>query len=733
MKPRRATSRLAKHASLAVLALIFLGGIRAAGAAPDDGPCAEYLQTIQKRLRTRQLEGVGDGTALRAKRYTKDLRDDGSWAGIDYSDRSRARWKPSAHLRRLVTMARAHESPQSPVHGNADLKKALVKAFHHWVDSDYQSANWWWNVIWTPWKLADVMVLMEDEIPPADLQKGLKIARRAWPEADRRYMTGANLVWRARTAVKRACLEGNCQLLETAASAMDDTAKITGGEGIQVDFSFHQHGPQLYSGSYGMAFTGDWAAMASLVRGTRFAFDEKHVKNFCGYLLDGQRWMVRDGLFDYTPCGRAVTRKGGTGTGTLREAALHLMKLDTPRQDELAEFARKLKDGSLDPGEGPRGNRSFWRSDFMVHRRKAFYASVNVTSKRTRGAEVVNEEGIKSYHLPHGCNYLLMDADEYRHIFPVWDWERVPGVTCEQTDRDLPRPGGLGTTDFAGGVSDGQYGAEAFVYHDRNKPGHAKARKSWFFFDRIYVCLGAGIRCESDNPVYTSVNQCRLDGDVLVTGEGERSTVKQGQNRSGALRWVHHDGVTYAFPGSQEVHVSTETQSGSWWEINHPSPKKKVSMPVFSLWVDHGKRPEGANYSYVVMPGKKQKEASSAADDLPVRIVDNTPALQAVYHWELGISQMVFYEAGKVQLPEGLEVTVDTPCMVVLREIPGGLSVAVSSPQHRADKIRVTLNKKLSGPDCAWNADRGVSVIDVDLPIGLRAGQSFVRNLNRPD
>ena len=730
MKTCCVMSRLAKHASWAVLALIVLGGIRPSAAAPDDVPCADDLQIIQDRLRSRQLEGAGRRTASRAENYMKKLRDDGSWAGIGYSDRSRARWAPSAHLSRLVTMAQAYAGPESPLHGDADLKKAIRKAFDHWVENDYRSDNWWWNVISTPWKLADVMILVEDDLPRDDLQKGLKIARRAWPEADRRYMTGANLVWRAKTAIKRACLEGNCQLLETAAGAMDDTAQISSGEGIQVDYSFHQHGPQLYSGSYGMAFTGDWAEMASLVRGTQFAFDEKHVKNFCGYLLDGQRWMVRDGLFDYTPCGRAVTRKGGTGTGTLREAALHLMKLDTPRQDELAEFARKLKDGTLDPGEGPRGNRNFWRSDFMVHRRKTFYASVNVTSKRTRGSEVVNEEGIKSYHLPHGCNYLLMDADEYRHIFPVWDWERVPGVTCEQVDGKLPRPGGLGTTDYAGGVSDGQYGACAFVYDDQKKPGHAKARKSWFFFDREYVCLGAGIQCESNNPVYTSVNQCRLDGDVLAGGT---SQVKKGSATSGEFPWVHHDGVSYVFPGSQNVHVSTRTQSGSWWEINHPSSKKKVSMRVFSLWIDHGKKPQGATYSYVVIPGTKSREAAPAAGDLPVRILANTSALQAVHHPEMDMSQVAFYKAGTARLPEELTLTVDKPCMAMLRKTADGLSVAVSSSEHRTGKITLTLNRKLSGPRCTWHADRGVSEVVFDLPDGLRAGQSTVRSLGQTD
>ncbi|MGM0487438.1 MAG: polysaccharide lyase 8 family protein [Planctomycetota bacterium] len=716
-----------------MLLLCFIGGACSHIADANDTPCAEDLQTIKKRLRVRQLQGVDQGLRRQANRYARDLAEDGSWAGVDYADKSRARWKPSEHLNRLVALARAQQSWDGSSGGNGKLKQAVLAAFRHWIEKDYQSDNWWWNIIYTPRQLVDVMVLMENALPAEDLRKGLAITRRAWPKSDRQYMTGANLVWRAKTAIKQACLEGNCQLLHTAASAVDDTAKIKSGEGIQADYSFHQHGPQLYSGSYGMAFTGDWAEMASLLRNTQFAFDTKHVRNFRGYLLDGQQWMVRDGLFDYSPCGRAVTRKGGTRPDTLREAALHLAKLDTPRHEELVALARKLEDGSFDPGEGPRGNRNFWRSDFMVHRRKAFYASVNVTSTRTRGAEVVNQEGIKSYHLAHGCNYLLLQADEYKSIFPVWDWQRVPGVTCEQIDGSLPRPGGLGSTDFAGGVSDGEYGAAAFIYHDRKNPGHAKAKKAWFFFDSEYVCLGAGIQCESDNPVYTSVNQCLLDGEVQVANDNGIVNVEQGQTESGNFRKVKHDGVTYVFPRSQKAFLSTQTQSGSWWEINHPSPKEPVTLPVFSLWIDHGEKPEAASYCYLVMIGAKWKESSTSAKDLPVQIIDNDPSLQAVYHRDLNTAQIVFYEPGRVQLPDGVEWTLNQPGMLMLRDVPGGVQLCVSSPEHRSGTVKITCNRELSGSNCAWNASEGVTEVIIDLPDGLHAGESVVKVLEEAD
>ena len=66
-------------------------------------------------------------------------------------------------------------------------------------------------------------------------------------------------------------------------------------------------------------------------------------------------------------------------------------------------------------------------------------------------------------------------------------------------------------------MSDGNYGLAAF---DLVRDG-LTARKSWFFFDDEYACLGAGITCGSDNLVATTINQCNLVGDVLVASDDQ--------------------------------------------------------------------------------------------------------------------------------------------------------------------------------------------------------------------
>ena len=78
----------------------------------------------------------------------------------------------------------------------------------------------------------------------------------------------------------------------------------------------------------------------------------------------------------------------------------------------------------------------------------------------------VNEQGKLSEHYGDGLNYLYYTGQEYRNIFGVWNWQQLPGITCEQNPSlqlpcnfDFP----LNASSFVGGVSDGMYGACGMV------------------------------------------------------------------------------------------------------------------------------------------------------------------------------------------------------------------------------------------------------------------------------
>ena len=150
----------------------------------------------------------------------------------------------------------------------------------------------------------------------------------------------------------------------------------------------------------------------------------------------------------------------------------------------------------------------------MTHHRPDYYASARMHSTRIANTDgPANSEGLLSHHLADGCFVLMRSGREYRDIYGVWDWQKIPGTTVRQEPELKGSPRRMGTTDFVGGVSDGDYGLAACDF-ERNG---LTAKKSWFFFDEGVVCLGAGISAAPGGAVVTTLNQCNLDGDVLLT------------------------------------------------------------------------------------------------------------------------------------------------------------------------------------------------------------------------
>jgi chondroitin AC lyase len=381
-----------------------------------------------------------------------------------------------------------------------------------------------------------------------------------------------------------------------------------------------------------------------------------------------------------------------------------LAELDVPRKEEYAAFAARLE-GRID-APPLNGNRHYWCSDYMAHQRPQFFASVRMFSSRLINTEVVNDEGKRSHHLADGCTFVYRSGDEYRDIFPVWDWSKVPGTTAEQTELSPAAGGPRYKTDavFVGGVSDGTYGLAAQELRRES----LRARKAWLMLDDGFVALGAGISCDSDRPVVTSVNQCLLRGRVV---------------EAPGANFVWHDGVAYLFPAGQKFRVTHGAQTGRWSDIGVGSDKP-VTEQVFSLWLDHGARPRGAAYVYVVMPGVSAEEAARRAKNSGVEVLSNDPTLQAVRVPKLGLVGVVFWSAGRLESGRQT-VGVDQPCLLMAQGRGRRLRVSVANPLNEPVRVRVMIGRKVAGE----NAVRTVAgtIITFDLPGGPAAGSTVVR------
>ncbi|HET6385207.1 MAG TPA: polysaccharide lyase family 8 super-sandwich domain-containing protein [Armatimonadota bacterium] len=434
--------------------------------------------------------------------------------------------------------------------------------------------------------------------------------------------------------------------------------------------------------------------------------------------------MVWHDVYDYGCTGRGITRPGQNARG-LTGAIEKLAQVSGPRQQEFAALDRRLRG---EPGAAPLvGNRQFWCSDIMVQRRPGYYTSARMYSTRTLSTDgYINGENKKSHHLADGATYIFRTGEEYRDIFPVWDWKRIPGTTCEHSaaPMDPHKVQQRGRTRFVGGVSDGMYGAAAM---DLERDG-LSARKAWFYFDDEFVCLGAAITSTTGAPILTSVNQCLLKGPV-ITSNGPAPLRDGSAVEEAPGGWVLHDGIGYLFPGSANggvIHVQNQVQTGSWAEIGVGSPAP-VSLPVFSVWIDHGVKPVNASYEYIVVPGATAESLAAGRADDPVEILSNTTALQAVRQTKLKMVEAVFSQAGKLSGGAGWNIGVDQPCLLLLRETADGVEISAANPDNQPLGVNVTVDRDLTGDGAT--APPGGTQIHFELPAGPEAGQSVTRTL----
>lgn len=691
------------------------------------------LETIRKRIIDDLLQPTVDVNGI--KHIMTSLKPDGTWPGINYVDTSRTGFQHSHHLDNMLNMSRAYKKPGSSLYKNADLKKAISFSLDYWIQNDFICANWWWNEMGTPGAIVNILLLMDTDLTEKQKTEGALIANRANLEASG-ARPGGDLIQIAGMLGKQGLFARNEEVVARVVKVMGEEIKVTTGRGLKPDLSFHHRVDNVISiHTYGTGYTSAFAYWAVKTAGTKFTLPDTALKLLIDYYLDGIcKAMIHGQYPDPGAKNRDLSRKNALSPiGS--ELPENLMKASDYRNSELEEIV-KIRKGEQKPALTH--NRFFWHSEYFTHQRPTYFASVRMHSSRNHNMEQPhNEEGLKNHHFADGSNFVSISGMEYFNIFPVLDWQKIPGTTVVQKP-DVPHWKDLakkGLTDFVGGVSDGKYGAAAFDFASPHDP--LKARKSWFFFDREYVCLGAGITAETDYPVITTLNQCLLQKDVTVNSNTGKTVVNKGNHNLNGVSWIVHNKVAYLFPSLTDVKLSNGTATGNWRQINHQewATEGPVKEEVFTLWIDHGPKPINKNYAYIVIPGIEPSAITDYSKKADVSILSNTPEIQAIQHKAAGITQVVFYKAGTIKISNVINVTADNPCMVMIKT--GGESVeqiSVSDPTRKLDAVQLKLSAQFKGSDAnwqsAWNKETKTSNITINLPNAEKAGSSVVMKIN---
>ncbi len=635
---------------------------------------------------------------------------DGSFNDIDYANADQTNWICLHHLYRLHYVVVSYSLPGSVYYNSDSVYDAIVRMFNLWYDKNPQSTNWFYQKVSTPQNVGMILIMMRSAPKqlPADLEA--KLIQRmkddgGKPDEDGSQGTAVNKVEIAVHWVFRGVLTKDKEVLDKGVQQSFEPLMHTEDEGFQHDYSYHQHGPQLYISGYGEAMVNAVCYMAQYLRGTKYALSDEKFQILFSFVRNGLIPVIRGNYTLFNVQGRGIAGANANirGTGTLE-----LVKaVDV---DNAAVYDAAIKRVSLQesPSYGIEPYHAhFWRSDSTLHQRPGYTMDVRMVSTSTDRNEHGNGENLTGFFLSDGATDIAVDGDEYVNIYPVWDWGRIPGTTTPAlSTRNIPFPktwGNLGETNFVGGVSDGVYGVSTYDMNVKEfATVNTEAKKSWFFFDEEVVCLGAGIKSTTSlgMSVNTTLDQCLLKGAVkILKTDYSNETLERGTHKGNDISWILHNKVGYYLPQGGNVTISNDEQKGRWRILSNTGSNDVIGMDVFKAYIDHGERPTDGSYAYVIVPNVNTPEKVAAYDTSNVVILENSALKQAVYHKGLDILGVVFHSASTFTWSDDISIRATEPCVVMMKGLSKDeIKVAVADPTRLLSELSLIVKfPKLTG------------------------------------
>jgi len=627
-------------------------------------------------------ETVAVDTVL-VRRWMRTISEDGRWPDIQYKDLQRANWDLLNHLKRVEMLALAWSDPKSAFYHSGAVWESIRLSLDNWLTHQYKNPNWWHNQIGVPQYMRDIMVLLKGRLSPAERARALQVLgqlRVQGPGA------GANLTWSADLGLYQGLLTGDTAEVDSCQRLIVGEIRISTAEGLQPDYSFHQHGSRLQMYQYGKAFLWSNARLGWELRGTRWAFPEAKVDLLSHFLIRGWAWMARGintvpGTMD-----RSSSRVGELRSPDVRVLIPYMTQLDPARTAAFRQLAETQ--------HGQRtleGFRYFPYSDFAAYQQKDFSFFVKTISTRTLSSEVgLNSENLKGALLNSGDAYLIHDGEEYYNLMPLWDWRRLPGITSFDGATKIDR------RDFVGGVTDGHSGLNVMDYRIRNKKGDqwVSAHKIWAADKGLVVCLVAGLTAHGlTDSVYTVLDQSRRQGPVVVNRPG--NDLKEGTERVTPLRWACHAGFAYIPTDDVPATIQVDARKGTWSRINVSEGDSLLHDTVFTAEIIYGPDVRNQSFGYVLAYSGSARKARALSRRRPWKVLENDSVCQAV-KFPGGTVMAAFFSAAALH-SGGISVRTDKPCLLLYSR--GHLYA--SDPTHKGGRCHINWGSR------GW---------DVDLP-----------------
>ena len=287
----------------------------------------------------------------------------GSWKDIDYEADDRGRWPATLHVTRMYSLAKLYNAGNERWKGSAELGRLLHLSMRWWFTNMPVCPNWWHNDIGVPKKMTAVLLMLREELSQEEIGGGVKVLERA-----KFGRTGQNKAWLAGNNLMKGLLIDDEQLVIRARDYIAEEIFITQQEGIQEDWSFHQHGPQIQFGNYGLAYAEGMSFWLRVLKGTKYDFTPEQKEIVGNLISEGICRSVWKGVMDPSFCGRQNFIDAGPGKAfSLAVTALNMSEA----VDSQSDFFRRIAAENLQPSVFSNtlvGAKYFNRSDCGIYR-----------------------------------------------------------------------------------------------------------------------------------------------------------------------------------------------------------------------------------------------------------------------------------------------------------------------------------------------------------------------------
>lgn len=727
----------------------------------DDSPAVpldkEIAEAIIKRIREDKLKRNKSSLEQNVVAYLAAYQADGSFDDINYAAQSRSNWEPMEHLYRLREMSIAYTEPDNVYYEDEELYNKIVKGYQLWYDKNLVcTMNWYYNRISHPHALGEGLIALYPGKKKITEESVFKQLTDRWandlghPDIPADATTaGANKSNIAMHWIYRSVLTQNEKDLAFAADRSFLQLAFTTGEGVQHDFSYRQHGAQLYLAGYGREFIQLATRQAYYLAGTPYALSGEKRDILSKYVRNTYLNIIRGNRLNYNIFGRSLTRENGTSETGLLSILEYLKAVDPDYTQVYTDAIKRIKKEEPASHAVTPFQKHYYRGEYTLHVRPEYTFDVRMASSRMVRSEYDINENREGFFLTDGGTCIAVDGEEYGTIIPLWDWRRIPGTTVPELTTMVRANSYIfnGRSNYAGGVSDGMYGVtafdmvnnqELFAYNDDIGVGGTPnpqnprlpaldfgAKKSWFMFDKEIVCLGAGIYSGHEEPINTTVNQCRKDGDIVLSVNGSETVVAQGVYAYENPDWVLNDKTAYFFPVKSNIHVRNETKTGKWSDVNNSfASSNEFTKNMFTLWIDHGVKPENEKYAYIIVPNASVEKARNYTSE-HIEILANNDSIQAVYHKELDIYSFAFFRSASFR-KGALALETNAGCLIMVKNAnTEEVDVVVADPQKSGTPIKI-------GIETEKYTERRSIVYEVDESVHIGKSIEYKVNGNTP-